>query len=520
MKNIERSVVKKSIYWQFIALLFVSMLAAVVVGYGFYYAAKNNGFMVTKTEDLEGAITNHQLTMLRLKGDIDKSISEQKAEIEAAVEKNWVEIGLERGYIENAPTVNTQREVYNRFINRYLADQLGATWYETAFQNIDYAQKYEIYILDIQRKLVYSQNNRWFTQEESRKKLNMIISNSYEQGYADGEYTYLQAINIGSSKYYLVVLAGIEADVIYHYSKCIYCAVAIAFIVFLVIMILGVSTKIRYIEYLGNVVKKISQGEPDVHIDIRGKDELMNVALNLNEMYDSLNKSIEKEIKNAQDTRILMTNLSHDLKTPITIVSGYLDVAKKEQDIDLVRTYVDKASDYANRMIVMVHNMLESFREKSEEMQHPLLNLSTFLQQIMWEYDDSEKIFVSDIDKDILFRYDASAMETMLRNILDNAIKYSTGSSKITVSLKSENYENFLLKVSNPSETVTQADLDRIFDRFYRTDKSRNSKIEGNGLGLSIAKSVAETHNGHIWAAYEAGEFSMNVRFRRMEAAE
>ncbi len=504
---------RRSIYLQFISLLLVSIVLAGAAGYGFYYTAKNKGFMVKVTEDLEGAIVNHELEMMRLKERVNQSILAQRDELEASVADNWIDIALEQGYIKSAPSAKNQTAVYNRFINSYITDKLGPVWYEKALANIDNVEQYELYILNLSREIIYSQNSRWSTNDEIKKNLSVIISNSYREGYNDGQYTYLYSLNIGNMRYYLVTIKDIEPDTVYDYSECVYCAVAVGSVIFLIIMIVGISSKIRYIRYLADTAKRISDGEKDVHIDLKGRDELEDVAHNLNEMYESLNASIEQEAKNAEDTRTLMTNLSHDLKTPITIISGYLDVAKKEKDPEIVREYVDKASEYSDKMIVMVHNMLEAFGKNKYDNQKTVMDLSIFIEQTVWEYEGSEELFEADIEKNIMFNYDMQAMRMLLCNILDNAIKYSNGKGKIKILFKRE-ASDVVLKVSNPAEVIAKEDLDKIFDRFYRTDKSRNSQTEGNGLGLAIVKDIAQQHNGCVRAEYERGEFSIYVIFK------
>lgn len=503
---------KKRIYFEFIALVIMGFIIAGLTGATTYKIAKDHGFLVMQDENLELAISNTRCDVMEIKEQADTKLNDRKSEIEAEISDNWVDVAISEGYLLTAPSQYSEKQAYDKFINKYLAARMN-NWYNTAFAGNEKAEAYEIYVMDSSRNLLWQQNSRWDNDaDKAKRELTPVINNSYEQGYKDGEYTYFYTMTIGSSRYNVVMIKSITPEMKRSYSKTVVWSLILSFIVFLIVVSIGIYGKIRYIQDIAYSARRISDGEVDVMIQRKGNDELTAVAVNLNEMNHTLNASIEKERQNAKDTRTLMTNLSHDLKTPLTLMSGYLDVAQSTDSEEERKVYIEKAAEYTGRLQTMIHNMLEAFKNQVDIEKFSVMNLSLFLEQMIYEYEDDEKKFDLEADKNIEFSYDAKSMQTLVYNLLDNALKYRKGEKPVKVSLK-ESDEEICLDVSNESEPLENDAIEHLFDEFYRSDKSRNSKTEGNGLGLFIVKNIVKNHKGTVNADFSEGIFTVHVRF-------
>lgn len=210
--------------------------------------------------------------------------------------------------------------------------------------------------------------------------------------------------------------------------------------------------------------------------------------------------------------RVFFSNASHDLKTPLTVINANLDVitsnpddtaAKQGKWFGYIRCEAEKMSRLINEMLYL---------SREERTDNP---------PVMAELDLSEaaegaclamealafergKVICSDIDSGITVKGDREGLVRMTNILIDNAVNHSSEHSDINVSLKKSRKNKVKLSVSNKGTPIPPEELERIFDRYYRTDASRSSSAGGFGLGLAIAKTIAEKHGGSITA--ESGE--------------
>jgi signal transduction histidine kinase len=169
-------------------------------------------------------------------------------------------------------------------------------------------------------------------------------------------------------------------------------------------------------------------------------------------------------------------------------------------------------------MILKLFELIETGKG-SQTLMRSEVNLSRLLRQIVLEHEplaEERGISVTtDIQEDkIMISLDLEKITRVMNNLMSNAVKYCSESGKIHASL--ETGENsVLLTINNTSSEMKEEDMENLFKKFYRGDKARNSAIEGNGIGLSIAKNIVELHDGKIWAEYANGEISFIIRLRR-----
>ena len=209
-----------------------------------------------------------------------------------------------------------------------------------------------------------------------------------------------------------------------------------------------------------------------------------------------------------------ITGASHELKTPLAIISSNADVLEMENGnskwTQNIHNQVDRLTSLVNSLVVF------SRMEEKDTVERTSFDLTEVLKSRIEDFDElanfQKKYIATDIDTNLNYYGEKDSIVQLMDILLENAIKYAPEDSDIWVSLK-KNRKRAILKVSNKA-TVQKGDLSKVFDRFYRLDESRNSTIKGYGIGLSMAQLIAEKHKETIRAyAPEDGIFKIEVRF-------
>lgn len=215
-----------------------------------------------------------------------------------------------------------------------------------------------------------------------------------------------------------------------------------------------------------------------------------------------------------QKQKQFITDASHELKTPLAIIRSNTDVLELENGDSKwtknIQNQVDRLTSLVNSLVVF------SRMEEKDTAEKVKFNLSESLHARIDDFEElasfQKKHIIADIDNNIYYRGEQQAIVQLMDILLENAIKYATKETNINVTLK-KNKKYATMKISNQAN-VKKGDLRKVFDRFYRLDESRNSTIKGYGIGLSMAKLIAEKHKEVIKAyAPEDGIFKIEVRF-------
>lgn len=227
--------------------------------------------------------------------------------------------------------------------------------------------------------------------------------------------------------------------------------------------------------------------------------------------------AIDPAIKSAEKQKQFITDASHELKTPLTVITTSLKVLEMEVG---KQTWIDKAQAQADKMRDLVNDLVMLSRLDEER---PALHIAEFnISEAVAETADSFRDFASaqgrtlelEIPPDLQYRGDEYAVRQLVSVLLDNAVKYSNEGGSIRLSLEKARH-GVVLKAFNTCTGIDPAELDRIFDRFYRVEKSRSKQTGGFGLGLSIARSIAEVHRGTIRATCPDAQsvlFTVNLK--------
>jgi signal transduction histidine kinase len=292
------------------------------------------------------------------------------------------------------------------------------------------------------------------------------------------------------------------------------------FILFITVII--ISYRIFYVEkQIKSLIKQLTEinkekGNKKVTLGLSNK-RLERLAEVINENINIRKQSEANRIKVENDLRQTIANMSHDLRTPLTAIIGYLQLLKVDGiDEDEKKEFLDIAEHRAKSLEALLNDFYElSLIESLDyELNMERLNISKILQQIVldrysdfMERDISPNINIP--DKNYYIIAEKKSIDRVIENVLTNAIKYAKDS--IDISLQQEQ-EKILITISNTFTNLGEKDIANIFDRFYMTDKSRSGK--GTGLGLAIAKGLVEKMDGNITANIDGSIFSICCSFK------
>ena len=288
-------------------------------------------------------------------------------------------------------------------------------------------------------------------------------------------------------------------------QNAVYIAVFLFFVLFILIVSRG---SIKYLEAIVDGIGKIEHGDLNVRVDVRSQDELGVLASAVNSMADKLQYSISEERKSETAKKELISSVSHDLRTPLTSVIGFLGLLihrGTHADEDLER-YALIAHKKALRLQELIDDLFEYTRVSYSgiRMDRERLDMQELLQQLIEEYVpvfEEQEITIKQFysGKKFIISGDGDLLVRLFENLIQNAIRY--GKEGKILDLKIMRKDGMVaVQIINHGNPIPDNKLPYIFDRFYRAEEFRSRETGGSGLGLAIAKNIAELHGGHIQA--------------------
>ncbi len=279
-------------------------------------------------------------------------------------------------------------------------------------------------------------------------------------------------------------------------------------IIFMTLFFILTNKELGYIKKLCLGLKEISKGNLKYRVKIIGKDEISEIGKSINDMSKKLYEYKEKEKEIEREKDLFIMNISHDLRTPLTSIIGYVNLLKNEYNYnDNIRKYIDIIDLKSTTLDKLINDFFEynTLSNCEPELNKVNISLNEFIRQVVTGViplcsEKNLKIKLLLPSKDINIDIDPDKMLRVIENLLTNAIRYCNRDSEIQVSLTEE--ENIIICITNECDDFNKAEINNIFNKFYRGDKARNSTKGGVGLGLAIAKSIVELHSGKIIAEY------------------
>ena len=272
---------------------------------------------------------------------------------------------------------------------------------------------------------------------------------------------------------------------------------------------------LRPLNKLQEATRKIRDGNLDFTLEVEEDDEIGELCQDFEEMRIRLKENAEEKIQYDIENKELISNISHDLKTPITAIKGYVEgimdgVASSPEKLDkYIRTIYNKANDM-DRLIDEL-----TFYSKIDTNKIPYefnkINVNSYFGDCVEEVGldmDSRNIelgYFNYVSDDVVVIADAEQMKRVINNIISNSVKYMDKPKGI-INIRIKDVGDFIqIEIEDNGRGIAAKDLPCIFDRFYRTDSSRNSSQGGSGIGLSIVRKIVEDHGGRIWATSKEG---------------
>lgn len=312
---------------------------------------------------------------------------------------------------------------------------------------------------------------------------------------------------------------------------------AISFIVFVEIFFKLIDFTIEYIRKLRRSIQQVTSGNYGVQCEVEYDDELGSLAANINVLSKTLlakekesEKLKEKERaaldieRNAERQKNeLITNVAHDLRTPLTTIVGYLELIK--DDTALSKEDVHKYSGIAYEKSIRLQEMMDDLFEFTKldnadiKLNKSMINLSGLIMQMTDEFYPSFKDcnitpIVDLPEENIYVQGDGQLLARVFDNLISNALKYGYHNTDLKIEVSGdEKYAT--VKVINHGDTIAPEDIPLLFNKFYRTDSSRNSKTGCTGLGLAITKNIVDLHHGDISVTSDDQITTFIVKFNR-----
>ncbi len=267
---------------------------------------------------------------------------------------------------------------------------------------------------------------------------------------------------------------------------------------------------IRPIEKLKAATFNIQQGNLDFTIESEGKDEISELCGSFEEMRKRLKESFEQQMISERESRELISNIAHDLKTPITAVKGYSEgLLDGVADTPVKREkYLRTINSKANEMDALLNELTLYSRIDTNRIPYNFnrLNVAAYFNDCIEEIGmdlETKNIglaYFNYVDNDVMVIADPEQLKRVVNNIIGNSIKYLDKAQGF-IHIRVKDVGDFIqVEIEDNGRGIAAKDLPYIFERFYRADASRNSATGGSGIGLSIVKKIIEDHGGKIWA--------------------
>ena len=292
------------------------------------------------------------------------------------------------------------------------------------------------------------------------------------------------------------------------------------------------TTVVAPIQNLTEATKKITEGTLEFEMETpEHNDEIAELCSNFDKMRQRLLDSANAQVEGENENRELISNITHDLKTPVTSIKGYAEgimdgVADTPEKMDrYIRTIYNKANEIDS--LINELTFYSGIDTNKIAYNFAKINISEYFDdcvdeiKVDLESKNIELNYTNYLDRNICIIADPIQMKKVVNNIVGNSIKYIDKEKGIMNIRLRDADSSIIVEIEDNGQGIAAKDLPYIFDRFYRTDTSRNSYKGGSGIGLSIVKKIVEDHGGRVWAVSRTGTgTTMMMEFRKYISAE
>lgn len=276
----------------------------------------------------------------------------------------------------------------------------------------------------------------------------------------------------------------------------------------------GIAPQIKILKIAANNVK---EGNLEFSVATGGTDEMSEVCNAFEDMRVRLKNNAKDRLEDEAEQRALISNIAHDLKTPITAIKGYAEgmldgvADTPEKREKYIRTIYNKA----NEMNTLINELTLYSNIDTNKIPYNFqkLNIHSYFQDCIEELGmdlENQHIrldYANYVDPDVLIIADPEQLGRIIHNIVSNSVKYMRADVASRIAITIKDVGDFVqIEVADNGKGIATKDLPYVFDRFYRADASRNSAAGGSGIGLSIVKKIVEDHGGKIWVTSKENE--------------
>lgn len=276
--------------------------------------------------------------------------------------------------------------------------------------------------------------------------------------------------------------------------------------VFTVTFLLLQEKSMRYIGKISDAMQGISEGDLNITVDVEGDDEFSVMAASLNKMAEDLKELIDKEREAERTKNELITNIAHDLRTPLTSIIGYLELLSGDTHLEpeVQKKYIGIAYAKTKRLEKLIEDLFGftklNYGKMSMKVAH--VDVIKLLSQLLEEFYPSfaEKNLSYELQSNVpgqVISADGNLLARLFDNLINNAIKYGADGKRILIKVQAGK-ELVTVSVINYGYVIPKEELPLIFNKFYRVEQSRSAATGGTGLGLAIAKNIVDMHGGTI----------------------
>ncbi|MDO4268623.1 MAG: HAMP domain-containing sensor histidine kinase [Eubacteriales bacterium] len=263
---------------------------------------------------------------------------------------------------------------------------------------------------------------------------------------------------------------------------------------------------VTYISRISDAIENISGGDLNTTVEVIGDDEFSSMAANLNKMAADIRRLMDKEREAERTKNELITNVAHDLRTPLTSIIGYLELLSGKAALppEMQKKYIDIAYSKAKRLEKLIEDLFgfTKMNYGKISMHVSRVDIIKLLSQLLEEsYPNfADKNLSYELQSNVpakVITADGNLLARLFDNLINNAIKYGADGKRVLVQVTAEG-STVQVSVTNYGYVIPAEELPLIFDKFYRVEQSRSTHTGGTGLGLAIVKNIVEMHGGTI----------------------
>ena len=298
--------------------------------------------------------------------------------------------------------------------------------------------------------------------------------------------------------------------------------VLVGIVIFSVTFMILEEPGIRYLGRISDAVQSISQGNLNTEVDVTGDDEFSAMAANLNKMSSDIRKLMDKEREAERTKNELITNVAHDLRTPLTSIIGYLELLAGNTQIpqEMQHKYIEIAYSKSRRLEKLIEDLFgfTKLNYGKIAMHIGQIDIVKLLEQLLEEaYPNFEEKNLSyDLQSNVpakIISADGNLLARLFDNLIGNAIKYGVDGKRVLVKIHGEE-DTVTVSVTNFGRVIPADELPLLFNKFYRVEQSRSATTGGTGLGLAIAKEIVDMHGGTIRVASDLNGTVFTVKLQ------